>query len=367
LPIPILLLILLILLLIFLRAGAEGNVWGAFRSIQALVGPIIFLGIVALWAAPPSRRVMSCVALYFILVAMLEWFFPDIYRVIASDLLTRASVSDGHRGVSLLTTEPTYAAISILYFLFLAIWSGEYWGYSHRWIEPVLAICMMATGSTYLILFLLALAFLRWPLVTGMAVTTLLVFISIFGVYALDNDQSVRLIVAASRVLAVDLDNILSSISMLDSSIGSRLVTNVASYITPFHSPFGMGLNCESLPNALYAARFDFAYDNPVISFAMYNGCLKPQSYFAAITLGFGMFSVIFFFLILLTCRHIARLSKQKIWSSAFVVAVIVLAVQGQITNPIPWIMLFIAFNLKYRNLVQHRGQCSGLIKPDTI
>lgn len=151
----------LLMLWIAVRIVFNGIISSSLGLIQILIGPLILFGALALRAPPPSRRVMAGLTIYFLLCACVEILTPGAYHALASTLLSRASVADGHRGISLLTPEPTYAAISVIYFLMLAWWSGKHWGFRFRWIEPVLALCLIATGSTYVGLLLLALACVR--------------------------------------------------------------------------------------------------------------------------------------------------------------------------------------------------------------
>lgn len=333
------------LLWIMVKIGFDGAIGNAVGLLQILVGPLTLFGALALKAQPPSRKVMAGVAIYFMVCAAFEIFAPNAYGVLASGLLSRASVADGHRGVSLLTPEPTYAAISAIYFLVLAWWSGKHWGFRYRWTEPALALCLLATGSTYVGLLLLAMAYVRWPRLMVLSTVAAVMTVPLIGLVTLDNDESIRAVVAVSRLLTADFNDFLPSISILDSSLGSRLTTNAASFLTPLHSPLGLGLDCTAVPNAFIAAGFDFASSNTVLSEVMDEGCLKPQSYTATIMLGLGAVSFVFMLWFIVLVRYACGRVRHLIWAEPLVLAVVLLVVQSQLTSPIPWLLIFIALS----------------------
>jgi len=328
---------------ITVRIGLNGTFSSSIGLIQILIGPLVLFGVLGLRAPPPSRRVMAAVTIYFVLCAAVEILAPGAYDALASTLLSRASVADGHRGISLLTPEPTYAAISVIYFLMLAWWSGKHWGFRFRWIEPVLAFCLIATGSTYVGLLLLALACVRWPRLMVLAATATVIVVPLIGVGALGNDDSIRAVVAISRLLSTDFSDFLPAISIADSSIGSRLATNTASFFTILNSPLGLGLSCEAVPQALDAAGFDFAFNNEVLIDVLQDGCLKPQSYLATVGIGLGALSLVFLPLLITLIRSALGTVRRPFWASPLVLASVMLVVQGQLSSPIPWILIFLA------------------------
>lgn len=344
-----------LLLWIAIKTMLDSSPSSALGLMQLLGGPLVLFGALALRAPPPSRRMMAAVSVYFLACALFEMAAPGAYGGVASSLLSRASVADGHRGVSLFTPEPTYAAISVAYFLVLAWWSGLHWGFRHRFVEPALAVCLFATGSTYVGLLLLALAFVRWPRAMLLGTTALVGALSLIDVVALDNDESVRAVVAVSRLLSSDFGNFLPSISLVDSSLGSRFTTNAASFLTPLHSPLGLGLGCSAVPSAFDAAGFDFAYDNAVLAAVIDDGCLKPQSYAAAVALGLGALSFVFFPLLVALCRFARGRRRVALWTTPLALAAVMLVMQGQLTNPIPWLLIFLALSGRSGHQRHHR------------
>jgi hypothetical protein len=164
------------------------------------------------------------------------------------------------------------------------------------------------------------------------------------GVIGLENSVSFRAVVAISRVLSTDFSDFLPSLSMLDPSLGSRLITNFASFQTPLFSTFGLGLDCQSVPTAYNILEYSFVSTNEVLSQAMVTGCLKPQSYGAAVALSMGLMSlpfVVFLFMAIRTSSFKYR--RQLIWKPALAICLVMLFVQIQITNPIPWMLAYFA------------------------
>jgi hypothetical protein len=336
---------LVMLFWILIKIAIDGAFGNALGLIQILIGPLTLFGALALKAPAPPRKLMAGVAIYFLLSATFEILAPDAYRAVASALLSRATVYDGHRGISLFTPEPTYATISVMYFLVLAWWSGKHWGFRYRWIEPALALCLITTGTTYAVFLLLALAFARWPRLMILGLVAVSVVVPRIGFIALDNDESIRVVVAMSRLLSADFSDFLPSISTIDSSLGSRLATNVASFLTPLHSPLGLGLNCSAVPSAYAAAGFDFAFSNVVLSAVMDEGCLKPQSYVASVALGLGALSLVFLPLLARLTIHACGRERRTLWSPPLVLAIVMLVMQVQLSSPIPWMLIYLALS----------------------
>jgi hypothetical protein len=341
--IAVIVMVLTLVFWIIIKALVEGFSAWSIELILLLIGPILLFGALGLNATPPPRSAMAVVSIYFVLLATFEIFLSNTYGDIASSLLIRSSILDGHRGISLFTPEPTYATLSVVYFLVVSYWSGKFWGFRFRWIEPMLVICLLATGSTYMVLVLLVMAYVRWPQVMMFVSILLLIALSLISFIALENEDSFRAVVAISRLLAADMSNLIESISVLDNSLGSRLIIIIASFQTPFNYPLGLGLGCEAMPNAFELAGYHFVFGNEVLNNVIQDGCLKPSSYFSALMLGLGAFSLVFIFLIIYFIAYNCKSSCSQFWLLPMALAFLILFIQGQITNPIPWLLLFLS------------------------
>jgi len=326
-----------------LRTTIVGGASASLSLLQLMIGPLILFGAIARHAPPPSRSTLAWITAFFSAAAVLEMLAPGVYGALASSILDRSTVTDGHRGISAFTPEPTYATITLVYFLLLARWAHMRGDAAHPWIEWGLGAVLMATLSTYLLVLVIAVALVRrpgWFLAVGLA---FLAALPLLTSGALENDDSIRAVVAVSRILSSDFSDFLPSISLIDSSIGSRLLTNVASLKTPVTAPLGLGLDCNSVPSAFDAAGFDFAFSNPVLSQVIDGGCLKPQSYAAATTLGLGALALPFVLALAFAFRYALGSRRARPWGDAFAIAITLILVQVQLTSPIPWLLLYIA------------------------
>ena len=324
---------------------STGNFLSSALLLQLIVGPTILFGAFAVGACSPERKNLNYVAIFFLLIALIEIISPNGYRAIASFLMERVSVADGHRGVSLLTPEPTYAAMTMVYFLVLSLWTRRQGKKDYPWIEFIFSILLIMTLSTYLALFVMAVCVAKWPRVTLLTASALIVFISSVHWVAMGNDESIRLVVAISRVLTTDFSNFLPSLSAADSSVGSRVLTNYAAFSTARHSIFGLGLGCQSMSMAFELAGLDYAFRNPVIRDVMAEGCLKAQSFGASVFLGLGLAGLLYVWFISKLVTLCAKRYEPNLvlWPVALALALLMLVVQSQMTNPIPWLLIYVA------------------------
>jgi hypothetical protein len=85
---------------------------------------------------------------------------------------------------------------------------------------------------------------------------------------------------------------------------------------------------------------------NEVISSVGLKGCMKPQSYLSAISLGLGGYAIFLLsgLVVLVLTRVRQKLGIDHFQFDLFCVAMVMLTVQVQITNPIPWLILYFSF-----------------------
>jgi hypothetical protein len=330
---------------------------GANSSImllQVLLGPLVFFGSVAAKARPPSRQTLMRVTVLFICIALFELVAPSQYVSLASLLLDRATVADGHRGLSLLTPEPTYTAISLIYLVLLSYWSRQTDDCRYAWIESAQVFLLLMTLSTYVAVFAMVLAIVKWPRTCLVLITLLVLLLPNLGVVGLENGDSVRAVVAVSRILTSDFSDFLTSLSMLDPSLGSRLISNFASFQTPTFSAFGYGLDGQAVPTVFDIFGYTtIASANEVLYQGMAAGNLKPQSYVAAVALGMGFMSLLYVILLVIAMRSSSSSHQRHvIWKPALAISLVMLTVQIQLTSPIPWMLAYLAFfQPQHRNI----------------
>lgn len=319
-----------------------------FDLFYLLIGPIIFIGTISADLPPPKKSSLKIITLIFLLIAIIEITTPSLYESIASHLLTRFNITDGHRGISLLTPEPTYASISLIYLIFLTFWSRSINNRRGYLLEFIQITLLAATLSTYVIVFFAIAFLLLFPKLSIILTGALIILIPFAGDISLSNEESIRSVVAISRLLSIDLSHPLIELSQLDASLGSRVISNTSAILTISHSIFGLGLSCDSLPNSFTILNYDFAYSNEVISNVIENGCLKPQAYIPSLFMAMGLSSFIFisiFISLLLFNRD-----NMKIWPSALIFSFTIFLIQGQLSNPIPWMILYFAVKPSSKN-----------------
>jgi hypothetical protein len=210
-------------------------------------------------------------------------------------------------------------------------------------VQLLLLLCLILTFSTYAVLLAGVILCVQRPkLFAAFAVTLTVIVIGVIA-KGVDDDSSVRAVVAIARIATADFSNILASLSFIDPSLGTRVVTNAAAFQAPLIAPSGAGLGCDAVGRAVDGLRYDFAYDNEVLRSGLLSGCLKPPSYLACVVLAFGWFAIPFvLLLVLLTRKCIGSMSRGAPWILPLALAVVIFVVQGQVTNPVPWFLAFI-------------------------
>lgn len=348
------------LVLLGIKGMATGDIGDSLSGVQILIGPTYLFAAEALSDSPPRRKVMATIAIATLALAGLELGFPSVYRQLAGLLLDRAAVADGLRGISLLTPEPSYAAISLAYLLMLALWSNE----GNRWglVEWAFLIALLLTFSTYAVVLLGVILLFEMPVLFLLSIGALVVAVaSIVTVGGGGTENTIRAVGLLAKLTTLNFQDFLPSISALDSSVGSRLITNFAALQTPLFAPMGLGLGCSSMAEAYKAVGYGFVYSNPVLAEGMQYGCLKPQSYLPCLLLVFGWISLpVTYFGIELWRRCSRRNRAPRIWSTPLGVGLLMIVTQGQITNPIPWILIYMSFHRfaigKFRSMAVYEG-----------
>lgn len=340
-----LLLLLLVVVLAALRVAAGLGMGSSLALLQLLVGPLFFFAAVAASgsAALPSLSTLRTVTMIMLALAVIEVVLPGLYLAVASVLLDRATVTDGHRGLSFLTPEPTYAAISLVYLLLLTVWARPPGERRMRWLEPLQFLLLAATLSTYAIMIIGVLLLVWRPRLMAAALAALVLLVPSLS-FLNGGDGGLRFVVAISSIIAADFSTFLPSLSVIDPSLGSRVLTNSASFQTPLFAPLGLGLDCRAVPSAFEQLGYSFAFTNEVLEQVIAGGCVKPQSFGATVFLGLGYMALPFLAVLAVAVRaSISTRIRVRLWYPALAVALLMLLVQAQLTNPIPWMLLALA------------------------
>ena len=322
------------------------NLLGSLVLLQLAIGPIVLFAAFSLRAKLPTKRVLIFVVMVMWLVALIEMFFPQLYESIASVLLSRFNVTDGSRGVSLLTPEPTYASISIFYVLALTISAETDSARSYLSLKIALTLLMLLTLSTYAILLIAVLLASRFVFLSAVLFGFGNVYISVVGFLEIGGDESFRFVTALNNIGSLDYGDFLASISVIDPSLGTRVASILVGLSSMFGTFFGFGLDCSAMTNAIANFGYESLYLNEVILNSSQIGCLKPHSYIAAIGLGLGSVSLLLTVMLLYLFLKLFRrgLGGSTDWG-LIAAAFLMLFIQCQISNPIPWLILYLSIS----------------------
>lgn len=315
----------------------------AASTLQFTVGPVLLCALATGQPLPPERRWCARLALILAGVALVEVAAPAAYAAVAGTLLDRVSLSDGHRGISLLTPEPTYASLALAYALMLSLWSRRCWGGSHSWVEWLLASLLFLTFSTYALLILMTIVFIYRPLLALSGLSAALPLGYGYLAAGVEAGEGVRAVVALSKLLEIDRTAVLASLSIVDPSLGYRATSIAAGPASAIAAPMGFGLGCNSVSQAFDVLRWDFVLTDEVIGPALQDGCLKPSSYMTSILIAYGVMALVFISVIVMAVRHALGRSPGHVWWPGAVVALEILIVQSQVTTPVPWFILYMA------------------------
>ena len=336
--------------LLVMQSATLGFLFFSVSSFQLLFGPLFLFGIFAARPPPPSRLAIKIVAASVAAIVVFELILPGAHEVAADLLLSRISTAGSHRGVSVLTPEPTYAAITISYLLVLSLWSRRNERDGRIWPEVVFLSTLCATLSTYAFVLLVVFA-AGWLLQSrgralfggvGMTAAALLLW-----VFFAEPIAATRAFVAIQNLVYADGVSLVA-FAEADPSFGVRLFSTWASILTPLVQPQGFGLECHSLSRAIDALEIVEAYWNEVLVQMLGVSCLKPPAYVPALMLSLGALAFAFAG-VCATCIVFLYRSRpnRQIWWTPFWLAMLMIFVQGQISNPIPWFLLFIALTAR--------------------
>lgn len=341
-------LILIFFSLLLLRVTFGGSGLSS-RDGLMLLGPFFLLGLFAWGLPPPSSRAIGVTVIGLVLVAALEVGFPSVYATFAGTLLERTHSFDGHRGISLLTPEPTYAAIGLAYLLGLAAWTRVYEQRPNAFNIVAIFLLLLGTLSTYAMLFVLcgvSVLFLRLGSALILVLISTLCVIAVWGYsFAGSPDNSTRFAVALNNLATINWGDPMRSLSDLDPSLGTRAIGLYVSIQAGFERPFGIGIQCGSLGDAIAVTENYWALENTVIADLAENGCLVAPSYIQNLLLGFGAASALFAVAIGIAATMVRPL-RLTVCRPRFVCAAlgaILLLVQAQISNPAAWFLAYFA------------------------
>jgi hypothetical protein len=342
---------------ICLNGLIESNLVGSLQLLILVVGPLTFFAATSLDAELPSEFSLKLISAMIVIIAILELFLPQFYESLASLLLSRYTLTDGSRGLSFLTPEPTYAALSLTYVLSLVLALEYKNNRTYLGLKYTSLAMLFMTFSTYAIVLLGAYLFVKYTKTSLLVTASMSVIFAVGGIIFFQTSSDPRFVIAISNLFAIDYSNVLASLSRIDPSLGTRLYSIAASYSSSIGTFVGFGLDCSAMGSAFTEFDYTALYENPVLADVATNGCLKPQSYLAALGLGLGSFSFLLalYFLIIVQ-SSIPRQIYGKVRWEMFFIAITILCLQSQMTNPIPWLILYLSLTCNEKNTIQNNG-----------
>lgn len=266
-----------------------------------------------------------------------------IFESIIENIMQRGNVSyyGGGRGISLLSTEPSRAAMELtfIYLLFRYIYIKKWYVFFDLLMLIVLIFLIKsATGLFYFSLFLILVYFKNFLYLLVFFIA-LLSFIYLFPNINIEEFQKIR---ALSVLLSlINTDNLTLFIEQLFNLSGFRLISVYSSYIFGLTSLFGGGIGYWEYSSV-------YAMTNSGINAADINYFLwrsdgaytpiRPTSFVASLLLDFGLMALIIIFYLFKDI--VVTLIKNKSIRVPIILFFIYVFFYGTIGNPIPWIVI---------------------------
>ena len=237
----------------------------------------------------------------------------------------------GGRGVSLLSTEPSRAAINFI-FLYLL----------YRTVFPVNKIRSIATDfliSIFIIFFIKsAVGVLTWMILLLIIYPKLMlasIFLVSFSPLVIESEISRGLSILTTIFSENDFDSVFN---LLLSNSGFRVSSVLSSYIHMFnHVPYGSGLGTAA--QASIDAHMNSGFQLNQVTFFAEQGkfiAVRPTSYAANVALEIGMIGFMLLFTIVYRVRSLTKYSRYSL--SLFILFMVNIFINGSAGNPVPWI-----------------------------
>lgn len=317
-----------------------------------LVGPLVYLVFKNNIHYISIRTVKIFTIIFSFLAITILFKIPIIYDVVYwfySAFISRPDWIDGGgaRGFTLLAPEPSYFSFfTVLILTIFDIYNQKNYKINYyKW-----AIIIVAVLSKSALVFLYVFLYLFITLLGNKPINSLkkipkkniLIVISILLLI------SIPFFFVESRVSEV-FSNLFNSLTTKDGlkklivtevSGTTRFIMNTFAFMSIEYAPFGWGIGQFPLNFKIIANNFPFIVDNHWEFIVAYrdNKPMKAQTYFANLLADIGIFSLpAFLFLIV----SILKKTEDKIKRALqFVIPLMLVFVQCQISNPIPWILL---------------------------
>lgn len=256
------------------------------------------------------------------------------------------SYDDGIRGIAIFGPEPSYYGIIAIYYLTFLEWAkikGLIRENKYYYINILIIIfCSILTKSTYSILFIALFILYKVKL------RKIVLLAPIFIIYFLLNKNiyQSRAVEALKNIIEAKNLSLKEKLFYADGSVGARFFLNSLGYNTFLMYPLGLGLSSfeEKAVDIGEELGYDFNKQPHFRWEKEVKGTYQigAQTYFSKYIFEFGIFGIpLMLFLINKITLVIFYKKYRKFKLLCYTSGVIMLIImQGQLSNPIPWIMI---------------------------
>lgn len=261
------------------------------------------------------------------------------------------------RGFSFYTPEPSYIIFSftLLYITANILYSkGKIERKKYIGLTVMLFLCALISKSLLVIgilssiLILNSFSLKRTFWLFPLFICTILLYINLF--------ESSRLAQIIGKISSQNLNDISFSVLIaFDSSFASRIIANYSAFRSLDVTLLGVGIG--NAQNELFniISQMENSWVLRDLDVFRYNSSYKPQTYLSNLVLEIGVFSIPFIVFIIQSIFHISR---QKMFHLALFILLTLVAIQGQISNPIIWLIL--AYAIKKEKIEEEKNTFSS-------
>ncbi|WP_199479660.1 hypothetical protein [Vibrio harveyi] len=324
----------------------DGDYSQVLRSVSSYINPlIVFFALLSI-----SDREIDRIAKSGILILFVSLFFGILQKLnvvsflepIIDLLMERGQVSEfgGGRGISLLSSEPSRAAVELIFFYILFVGYFKISGLRKNLFLSVMVFFVLfliksATGLLTLIVFFLVF-YTRLTLFFFLIFSFFIPVIYSMSGYFSEDVRIFYLLHSIMGLKGVEIFNFIVSAS------GNRIVSTLGSYLYSFHHVIGGGIGAwqDSSIDAMKITGISpesLAYFRQV-SFGSYSS-VRPPSFMASIALDMGILGMVVFSTSLYfgLRKYTTEENKKYVYLLA-----LYLFSFSSIGNPIPWIVIAI-------------------------
>jgi hypothetical protein len=278
---------------------------------------------------------------------------PGLAEAVYARVLPRgvaSLASEGSRGLPILVPEPSYFAFfAVLVSAYVeALWIRGEVTRRVRWAATAITVVLCALTRSALVLMyvgclyapMIAVARTRTKIRMGVVATAAAVMAA---TVAPDN----RVFEVARAFANVDYDttpNILLVLCFADPSGGTRILMNIIGFAGMFIRPLGYGLGGFSSAWVSIAEQLELPIEShEVASGVIGAGDVRAQALMPNLATDIGVGSLLLVFIVVAGTKLSRDPAARGLQCGLIVVTVLMFVLQGQITNPIPWVLLALA------------------------